>query len=222
MKSPASVSAHFPTRSVFAANPQDQPPRMCTSTVPQDRRSCGCLPRWRSASSYPACSPVSTQRARPRTTRSSPACCSSTKPRPTSTAPASPTLSIRIGKTSPQRFFQDLAFYRISREKADADPTSNPWNIAYSSTNLFPLLGLPILYADRPDPHDATPAQRALAGSQPRSLDALLCRRPAHCRPHRPHRLNQGENRGRRSCKQLAAARRSRRLDARVERAASI
>ncbi len=60
-------------------------------------------------------------------------------------------------KTSPQRFFQDLAFYRISREKADADPTSNPWNIAYSSANLLSLLGLPVLYADRLNPHDATP-----------------------------------------------------------------
>ncbi|HMG87241.1 MAG TPA: hypothetical protein VK574_16030 [Terracidiphilus sp.] len=55
---------------------------------------------------------------------------------------------------SPQRFFQDLAFYRVSREKADAEPGSKPWSIAHSSTNLFSLLGLPIRYADRRDAPD--------------------------------------------------------------------
>ncbi len=61
-------------------------------------------------------------------------------------------------KTSPQRFFEDLAFYRVSREKANAEPASSPLNIAHSSGNLFSLLGLPIFYADQlatPDPnHD--------------------------------------------------------------------
>ena len=67
-------------------------------------------------------------------------------------ASRSPSTSIALyqhWKTSPQRFFKDLAFYRVSREKADADLASKPWNIAHSSANLFSLLGLPIRYADQ-------------------------------------------------------------------------
>lgn len=43
-----------------------------------------------------------------------------------------------------QRFFQDMAFYRVSREIA---PTEKPirWTVAHSSANLFALLGIPIL-----------------------------------------------------------------------------
>ncbi len=52
-------------------------------------------------------------------------------------------------KTTRQRFFQELAFYRISRETADAGRVSMPWNVAHSTTNLFWLLGLPIKYADQ-------------------------------------------------------------------------
>jgi hypothetical protein len=72
---------------------------------------------------------------------------------------SSPSISTALyqnWKTSPQRFFEELAFYRVSREKADADPTLSPWNIAHSSANLFSLLGLPIRFADRldaPDPN---------------------------------------------------------------------
>ena len=71
-------------------------------------------------------------------------------------ASSSPSISTALyltWKTSPQRFFQDLAFYRVSREKPDASK-SRPWNVAYSSANLFSLLGLPIRYADQLDTQD--------------------------------------------------------------------
>lgn len=71
---------------------------------------------------------------------------------------SSPSISAALyqnWKTSPQRFFEELAFYRVSREKADADPASTPWNIAHSSANLFSLLGLPIRFADRLDTPDS-------------------------------------------------------------------
>ncbi len=63
-------------------------------------------------------------------------------------SPSISTALYRNWKTSPQRFFEDLAFYRVSSEKADAS-ASDLWNIAHSSANLFSLLGLPILYADQ-------------------------------------------------------------------------
>jgi hypothetical protein len=59
-------------------------------------------------------------------------------------------------KISPQRFFSELAFYRVAREKADADPRSSPWNVAHSSANLFSLLGLPIRFADQRDTEEST------------------------------------------------------------------
>lgn len=43
-----------------------------------------------------------------------------------------------------QRFFDDLAFYRVSRETADSGSTRVSFNVAHSSTNLFALLGLPL------------------------------------------------------------------------------
>jgi hypothetical protein len=58
-------------------------------------------------------------------------------------------------KSSPQRFFQELAFYSVSREKADAGPSSAHWNVARSSANLFSLLGLPILNANQFDSQDS-------------------------------------------------------------------
>lgn len=57
-------------------------------------------------------------------------------------------------KTTRQRFFDELAFYRVSRETASAGRTSMPWNVAYATTNLFDLLGLPISYADPADETD--------------------------------------------------------------------
>lgn len=73
-------------------------------------------------------------------------------------ASSSPSISTALyhnWKTSPQRFFEDIAFYRVSREKADTDLASKPWNIAHSSANLFFLLGLPIRYADQLSTRDS-------------------------------------------------------------------
>ncbi len=60
----------------------------------------------------------------------------------------------RNWKTSPQRFFEDLAFYRVSSEKAYGASPSDPWKIAHASANLFSLLGLPILNAGQLDFQD--------------------------------------------------------------------
>ena len=51
-------------------------------------------------------------------------------------------------KYTHQRFFQDLAFYHVKRESAEA-VSSSPvwWNVARSSTNLFSLLGIPLKFA---------------------------------------------------------------------------
>lgn len=61
-------------------------------------------------------------------------------------------------KTSPQRFFEELAFYRVSRETAQAGAAAMHLNVAHSTANLFQLLGLPINYADRSDDADSLPA----------------------------------------------------------------
>ena len=54
-------------------------------------------------------------------------------------------------KATRQRFFQELAFYRITRENAYAGPVLFSLNVAHSTENLFQLLGLPIHYADHSD-----------------------------------------------------------------------
>ena len=59
-----------------------------------------------------------------------------------------PTGLFRQWKTSHQRFFEDLAFYRVSRERATVGAVSMPWKVAHSTTNLFALLGLSINLAD--------------------------------------------------------------------------
>jgi len=50
-------------------------------------------------------------------------------------------------KYTHQRFFQDLAFYQVTREPAQAGSARMSWNVARSSTNLFSLLGVPLKYA---------------------------------------------------------------------------
>ena len=66
---------------------------------------------------------------------------------------------IHSWQTTRQRFFQEMAFYRVSRETT---PTANAprWNVAHASANLFALLGVPILFAASPDgaDPDLTPA----------------------------------------------------------------
>ncbi|WP_109488716.1 ABC transporter permease [Occallatibacter savannae] len=50
-------------------------------------------------------------------------------------------------KYTHQRFFQDLAFYHVSRETAHAGSARILWNVARSSLNLFSLLGVPLKQA---------------------------------------------------------------------------
>ena len=50
-------------------------------------------------------------------------------------------------KYTHQRFFQDLAFYHVTRETAQSGSTRISLNVARSSTNLFSLLGVPLKYA---------------------------------------------------------------------------
>jgi hypothetical protein len=51
-------------------------------------------------------------------------------------------------KTTRQRFFEEIAFYRVAREFAKAGPVSLSLNVAHSTENLFQVLGLPIKYTD--------------------------------------------------------------------------
>ena len=50
-------------------------------------------------------------------------------------------------KNTRQRFFQDLAFYHVTRETAQPGSAQISWNVARSSTNIFSLLGVPLKYA---------------------------------------------------------------------------
>lgn len=59
-------------------------------------------------------------------------------------------------KMTRQRFFQELAFYRVSRETAEAGSAAMPWSVAHSTRNLFQLLGLPINFAERADDADSS------------------------------------------------------------------
>ncbi|HEY2469691.1 MAG TPA: hypothetical protein VGI45_17870 [Terracidiphilus sp.] len=70
--------------------------------------------------------------------------------------PAHPEISmklIRNWQTTRQRFFQEMAFYRVSHETA---ATAKPmhWTVAHSSANLFALLGVPILCTAPSDDSD--------------------------------------------------------------------
>jgi hypothetical protein len=72
-------------------------------------------------------------------------------------APGHPEISmklIRNWQKTRQRFFEEMAFYRVSPETA---PTERPtrWNVAHSSANLFALLGVPILLAAPSDDADS-------------------------------------------------------------------
>jgi len=63
----------------------------------------------------------------------------------------------RQWKTTRQRFFDDLAFYRVSRQRAEAGPNSMMWKVAHSTANLFSLLGLPVILADMDDANQKVP-----------------------------------------------------------------
>ena len=54
-------------------------------------------------------------------------------------------------KNTQQRFFQDLAFYHVTRETTQFGSTKTSWNVARSSTNLFALLGLPLKHTSSDD-----------------------------------------------------------------------
>jgi hypothetical protein len=47
-------------------------------------------------------------------------------------------------KNTHQRYFQDLAFYHVTRETAQSGSRTISWNVARSSPNLFGLLGVPL------------------------------------------------------------------------------
>ena len=116
-------------------------------------------------------------------------------------------------KMTRQRFFQELAFYRVSRETAEAGSAAMPWSVAHSTRNLFQLLGLPINFAERADDADSSlPA----AHPQPRHLDALLRRQPAHRRTRPTHWPQPGENCRRGSRWWLAAPRSTRCMAPRI------
>jgi hypothetical protein len=50
-------------------------------------------------------------------------------------------------KYTHQRFFQDLAYYHVTRETAESGSARISWKVARSSTNLFSLLGVPLKHA---------------------------------------------------------------------------
>lgn len=54
-------------------------------------------------------------------------------------------------KSTQQRFFHDLAFYHVTRESVQSGSARLSWNVAHSSTNLFALLGLPVMHASDND-----------------------------------------------------------------------
>lgn len=61
-------------------------------------------------------------------------------------------------KTTPQRFFEELAFYRVSRELAEAGRMTTSWKVAHSTENLFSLLGLPINFRNQASADSGLPS----------------------------------------------------------------
>jgi hypothetical protein len=54
----------------------------------------------------------------------------------------------RAWNSRPQRFFDDMAFYRMAREGVSMGATDGMrWNVAHASGNLFSLLGVPLRLA---------------------------------------------------------------------------
>ena len=75
------------------------------------------------------------------------------------TKPTIPTGLFRDWNTTRQRFFEDLAFYRVSRETAHSGAARISWNVAHSTSNVFALLGLPLKQtADSDDSGSTLPA----------------------------------------------------------------
>ena len=61
-----------------------------------------------------------------------------------SARPSIPTGLYLNWKKTQQRFFDNLAFYRVTRETADSGSARISWNVAHATANLFPTLGLPL------------------------------------------------------------------------------
>ena len=62
--------------------------------------------------------------------------------------PAHPAIStqlIRNWKSTPQRFFRDMGYYSVFHEAAQIRNGAAHWNVAHSTSNLFALLGIPVL-----------------------------------------------------------------------------
>lgn len=53
----------------------------------------------------------------------------------------------RDWRATRQRYFDDLAFYRVSRESVSKDHARKHWRVAHATPNLFSVLGLPIQYS---------------------------------------------------------------------------
>ena len=54
-------------------------------------------------------------------------------------------------KNTQQRFFDNLAFYRLNRESVELGSRRISWNVAHASKNIFSLLGLPVVHPDGTD-----------------------------------------------------------------------
>lgn len=50
-------------------------------------------------------------------------------------------------RATKQRFFDDLAFYRITRETASSGSAHVHWTVAHTTANLFGVLGIPVQYS---------------------------------------------------------------------------
>lgn len=54
----------------------------------------------------------------------------------------------QLWRSRPQRYFDDLAYYRMAREVVSAGgSTVGQWHVAHTTANLFEMLGLPLLLA---------------------------------------------------------------------------
>lgn len=76
----------------------------------------------------------------------------------TASHPEIPTKLIRNWQKTPQRFFEDLAFYSVFRESVQTGVKTTHWNVAHSTANLFALLGVPILAASSDPAESDLPA----------------------------------------------------------------
>ena len=94
-----------------------------------------------------------------------------------------PVERFRDWKTTNQRYFDGLAFYRIGREAVSAGAQGKAgWEVAEASSNLFALIGLPVRFVSREGEADAQMPQAILSdavwkrefGGDPRIVGSVL------------------------------------------------